>query len=146
VKAGRELDALVAEKVMGWKRGGDDSYCSPEHVDAIVDDWDSKGPHPCLVSPRGKIYYFCPCQERKGYELPHYSSDIAAAWTLAEKLNISVLCSADGWYAGETADIAHGDWCKEVFVKGDWTLADTAPLAICKAALKTKGIDVGREG
>lgn len=68
------------------------------------------------------------------YIVPNYSSDITAAWEVVEKMegewfNLSA-ASPKGWYA------AFGSPDNES------TYGDTAPLAICLAALKTKGIDI----
>jgi hypothetical protein len=53
--------------------------------------------------------------------LPHYSTDIADAWKLVEKLGISVVPHPDGsWHAADGKTIA---------------FAATAPLAICRFAL-----------
>lgn len=100
MKPGRELDALVAEKVMGWTE-----VCGYEG-------------------------------EYKGYWkiLPKYSTDIAAAWAVVE------LPLFDGWAIGRNAS---GKW--EVF--NPWennfvvSVADTAPHAICLAALKAVGYE-----
>lgn len=58
-----------------------------------------------------------------------YSTDIAAAWEIVEKLRLWVYPSddSDGWEAGLPDD----DSC--------WKGADTAPMAICLAALESKG-------
>lgn len=113
MKAGRELDALVAEKLMGLE----------------------------LVRHGGNIFY----KEQSKHHpiellLPEYSSFIAQAWLVVEKMKrdgMLVIIKADGLRIG---DFSHG-----------WTVlidnhprvdADTAPLAICKAALRTIGYEV----
>ena len=79
-EAGRELDALVAEKVMGWYRkdgpppdgGGDRWLFEPE--------------------PGDREFSF----EHAEYgTLPHYSTDIAAAWEVAEKFKGIYIYKAD---------------------------------------------------
>jgi hypothetical protein len=112
MKAGRELDALVAERVMGWTykpfyNGGG--------------EW----------SHNGKLVAFGGLD---GGSLPKYSSSIADAWQVVEKLK------ADGnnvWV----------EWAGKVWVCGATSVfpdieADTAPLAICKAALMVVGVEV----
>lgn len=123
MKAGRELDALVAEKVMG-----------------------------CIISFKGWRYGRCGCDDTKGpshmwtpdhetYEWPApYSTDIAAAWEVVEKMG--------NWHGFDFAI-----WKKEV---GEWragwfedgweglegradATAESAPHAICLAALKAVG-------
>ena len=60
---------------------------------------------------------------------PRYSTDISAAWEVVEKFDefeLSKHYGSNHWYC------CIGGYC------GD---ADTAPLAICKAALKVKGFE-----
>lgn len=112
MKAGRELDALVAEKVMGW--------------DLV--------PTRHLVRLR---YFRQPGTDsraaRERCYLPRYSEDIAAAWGVVEKLS---------GYERKLEECSEG-WCF-TFEAGEefWGQADTAPLAICLAALKAVGVDV----
>lgn len=115
MEAGRDLDALIAEKVMGYRM-------KPEH-----NEWD---------------YFPIPILSW------HPSADIAAAWQVVEKL-----CDRPGvefmvklmepsakklygfrWYAAVTVS----DSCDqtEEFDRTYTAFADTAPLAICLAALK----------
>ena len=111
--AGQELDALVAEKVVGLIPGK---------------DWHS----PCFD------VMFCdrPC--------PPYSTSIAAAWAVVDKVWKTLpLCTHGtyrfmlnrrepyGEYVCEFAPDADGDWTTHATGQ-----ADTAPLAICRAALK----------
>jgi hypothetical protein len=104
MKPGRELDALVAEKVTGW----------PAARDAKA------------ISETG---YWTAGDERFIHGLPAYSTEIAAAWQVVEKL------------------IATGDWCDFeldyeptlLWCCGGKTYAPTAPHAICLAALKAAG-------
>lgn len=108
---GRELDALIAEKVMGWKfeqrhPEADNGIFPWTRVDGIR-----------AVAP------------------PHYSKSIADAWAVVEKwreLGFDVDITAHhGWQYG----------CR-IAPKGTFNTsthfesADTAPHAICLAALK----------
>jgi hypothetical protein len=107
---GRELDALVAEKVMGW---GHSRYFKTEDSSAVaalkrLDGWN--------IWKDGKWAF-----------LPHFSTDIAAAWEVAEKVGCVIGRGSFGW-----------------IVKDDWTDADgietdSAPHAICLFALKVMG-------
>lgn len=109
MKPGRELDALVAEKVMGWR-------------------WftDEFNPRPVLVPPG------MPRQSA----LPSFSTDIAAAWEVVERLrgmepelswNDEARCWIVGFWKGPSApSTIHGS-------------SDSAPNAICLAALKAVG-------
>ena len=101
---GRELDALVAEKVMGGRR----------------------------MRTTDARYYWNGLNTNG--ELPAYSTDIAAAWTVVERLgdkfNFIGKC-ADGWNAVLFYDgNSHGE------------IAPSAPHAICLAALKAVGVEI----
>jgi hypothetical protein len=114
MKPGRELDLLVAEKVMGLTK-----------TDYLVFDKDSN-----IV---GDI-----CDFPKSY-----STDISAAWEVVEKMkeewgtlditfrydNIAVILYS-------THQTGH------VKISEHIGNADTAPHAICLAALKAKGVEV----
>ena len=98
----REIDSLVAEHVMGLRVNLD---CETPEVDDN---------HGCV------------------YDMPEYSTDIAAAWEVVERLNI------EGLHA--CIRVLHRPSCR---FKSDTVWADTTPKAICLAALKAKGIDIG---
>lgn len=116
----RELDAAVAEHVMGWRRTGEGDHCRPLHTTETrkrpgqaeeivqVNEWDSKGGHPRLESPDGGRFYFCGCNGTRQdvVDLPEFSTDIAAAWTVVDHLSAypqsNVVCVSqphDGNYA-----------------------------------------------
>lgn len=115
----REIDALVAEKVMGEKAVADEATWDSE-------TWKLNGP---IFGPKP------------------YSTDMACAWLVMEKLhayNPFWECPAGnenfpgidlsptiprGWHCNFGDDTTHA-------------YADTAPMAICKAALKAVGIEV----
>lgn len=117
--AGREMDALVAAKVMGllW----DEARCR-------ICGWPLKS-----VAEEGCVLENCslrPPPERRADEPARYSTDIAAAWEVFAKVSehdvrLSVARSAGGWkvFDHRYADVPSIE-------------ADTAPLAICRAALK----------
>lgn len=124
---GRELDALIAEKVMGWEN-------VHKHGSRLVGIPPTQPGIPVCLA---------------GGEIPPYSTDIAAAWEVVEKLqkdnpfwktsnyegwmnfNLGPTTGNDGfgWYAnfGDSNTIAYGK---------------TAPHAICLAALKALGVEV----
>ena len=112
MKAGRELDALIAEKLWG-KRVMDGNPCS--HSGCL-----SHVSHPCDG-----------CGRWHPGLIPHYSTRIADAWLVVEKLR------ADGfrWAIGSERN----EW--DIYLEdrkmgsGEGH-AKTAPLAICLAALK----------
>lgn len=110
----RKIDALVAEKVIGWT-------IKPGQIGTSH----STAGH--FIAPE---------------DVPEYSTDIAAAWDVVEAWKgDGSLCEivlsrceshvSTGWRArfGESEASWEAD-------------APTAPLAICLAALKAKGVDV----
>lgn len=107
LEAGRELDALVAEKVMGWTR-----HVSDDRGDAYSESW---GFGPNLLTDSLFVHEFEP------------SVDIAAAWQVIEKADEFEMWNHTGKSYG--CRLTFGN--REAFAK-----ADTAPLAICLAALK----------
>jgi len=106
MKPGRELDALVAEKVMGWTYG----HPCPEGMDCL--HW---------ADEKGKV---------RDYKPPQYSTDIAAAWEVVEKMS-------EQWPQYQLAKIEDGWSVMWGFDGYGWPEATgkTAPEAICKAAL-----------
>ena len=116
--AGRELDALVAEKVMGWT-----FQTFPEGACPEVRHWHRTSPIPEERSPEWAASFIGAC--------PRFSTDLAAAWTVVEKLR-----GCDQWpEIGATGRSWYCEFEGEpgVIVEG---FGDTAPLAICRAALE----------
>lgn len=123
---GRELDALVAEKVMGWRH------------------WESSyavGPKPHWITPDG---------DSRVEWSP--STDIAAAWEVVDKLGSGAMWMQRMSHTGLTSDStepelveytkAHGrhpNWRVKFGKKGKWAFSDSSPHAICLAALKAIG-------
>lgn len=109
LEAGPELDALVAERVMGWQRFGLHNQL-----------WDKQPPHRQVMCT--------------AFELPKFSGEIAAAWEVVENLAPKFidfeLVNRQNRLALTRFVWGHGP--KEFF-QGN---ASTAPLAICRAALK----------
>ena len=135
MKAGRELDALVAEKVMGFPYG-------QQHGEIRENSSGSPFCSICKVagSWRDGDLFSEPC-------IQHYSTDIADAWQVVEKLReqgfnfgIQHPCRRHGGqafvyfhrYGGST--IGHQSTA----------LADTGPRAICLAALKAVCVEVAK--
>jgi hypothetical protein len=137
MQPGRELDALVAERVFG--------------IQAIVMNWPCEVnpdtgraypiqfPDPCdLEDPQLVDVVFSPYASTAVLEppveiLPRYSTDIAAAWQVVEHLKpfASGRHSIDISWAMR---LVKPMWCVEINGLSN-ALADTAPEAICKAAL-----------
>lgn len=108
MKPGRELDALVAEKVIGKKHN------QPGTMGGDLDE----------------LY---------GMAAPHYSTDIAAAWEVVEKMRELGWGSSIMSYLPEPELEAH---CRAEFrsKRGEYrALSKEAPAAICLAALKAFG-------
>lgn len=75
----------------------------------------------------GQDYYIK--TEDGGASVSSYSTDIVSAWFLVEKIRLTLKPRGGrGWWAS-TGTFG-------------WVEADTAPLAICLAALKSVGIEV----
>jgi hypothetical protein len=98
MKAGRELDALIAEKVMGFDKR--------------------------IVSKVDGMPYA---------DVLHYSTQIADAWLVVEKFpNVAIFGPNDSWLVRFSDD----DGSIYTHPVDEPARADTAPLAICLAALK----------
>lgn len=122
--AGPEMDAVVA-KELDWREG---------FVHTVTGD-------PLLVPPESA---------KRGFEVDRagnaimlsWSTDIAAAWELVEQLVQSnplqdihlEHLEHTGWGVSSCYDEAEGGW-------NGWVYAETAPLAICRALLKAKGVE-----
>lgn len=110
--AGPELDALVATKVLGWRKT----------IPGELYWTDRKEPVKTLAPVKCEVSKWSP------------STRIDHAWEVMEKLGSLQVSkfTNDRWHACRTQD---GDWdcC-------DWySIADTAPLCICYAALRAVG-------
>jgi hypothetical protein len=108
--AGRDLDREIAEKVMGWEWTELD-WANPEHRHLVP------GGIPQQIT------------------VPHYSSDIAAAFAVLSAV------SAKGYQwalanSEEGFDVWIGRKAVDDLVAFPDVRAETAPLAICLAALK----------
>lgn len=135
MEAGSELDALVATKVMGlvpcnkWTPGSIGSaggFCMFSH-------------HDICGHEMGKCFPSVPDLDWIGNGPQPYSTNIASAWLVVDRLrsfysNVN-LHGANGWGLSLGIITLDGE---------DWTApipADTAPLAICLAALEVLGND-----
>lgn len=112
MKAGRDLDKLIAERIMGYR------FCT-------LHPW---------AEDKFDGYIRCDeCGDYAPYWKP-YSTDIAAAWKVVDSISIEWGISLTGvgmvWRClfGKRTDIGDGHKVEAE--------ADTAPLAICLAALK----------
>ena len=135
---GRELDALVAEKVMGLTHEA--PVCNGY---SCLEEMHDSG---CSV---GMANFHYPA---------HYSTDISAAWQVVEKMRGAskigkIPCDLVVWVGS-----ANAKWFCEIFdlsptgyVGYDGPLIEakcegiTAPHAICLAALKAVGVHIDEE-
>lgn len=115
VRAGQALDELIAIKVMGWR------LANGMGINTI---------YPPGLHPASNVL---------GHTVPAYSTDIAAALTVLEKMRLHV-----GPYGDLCVGVKTNYYCSS---EHDWNEAkvfavgDTVPLAICFAALKAVGIE-----
>ena len=136
MKAGRELDALIAEKVMGWamrpmfKAQKTQAYDYKDRGDWVwVTHYEQEGYEHLIES-----YY--PQIPEEEYESGfHPSTQIADAWLVVEKTSprLWFLDNGRGMIEGEDK----GYRFRVGIGKGSAVaIAPTVPLAICLAALK----------
>ena len=117
MKPGRELDALIAEKVMGW----------------IVNRLSEQTMPPVLRGP-GTF---------SAVDLHPYSTDIAAAWEVMEKL-IKIAKKIDKMSLPSIYCLSAKHYrvsidLEDRYIEGS---ANTVPHAICLAALKAVGVEI----
>jgi hypothetical protein len=107
LKPGRELDALVAERVMGWSSESRTAWCAQDPRSYLRIQW----------------------KNGQGFEreLPRYSTDIADAWEVVESPHF------DAWMVGRNANGKWHVWNPYECVVVAY--GDTAPHAICLAAI-----------
>lgn len=83
------------------------------------------------------------CAARNHYHYGSYSTDIAAAWRVVERLGLSVVkLPGDVWWAGHVPEMTHfgepgtgfPDF-DQIDGSEDFECGDTAPEAICRKAL-----------
>lgn len=112
--AGRELDALMADKVMGWK---------------VSSQWWNGD----------KSTFDCQSSE-DGTKVPNYSTSIADAWKVIKRFNsVDISCSEYGicWFVVLERKNLCGECGRTVDGYTKYTgVSQSVPLAICKAALK----------
>jgi hypothetical protein len=122
LEAGRTLDILIAERVFGWTRwDGKGDWDGPDDVTFFLADED----HLAVYGPRE--------EEPSGYAA--FSENIEDAWEVVERLkkafDLKLLCILDeGWEVSVYTKF--WDNSDPVAVE----CAESAPLAICLAALK----------
>lgn len=141
MKAGRELDARVAEKIFGCKVKWPPSIHEPGISQAEYERRRGAQQEPeCGCAPMNPAH-----ESLDDYRsaTPPFSSDIGAAWQIVEKLNpvaqgiftLQAMGEKVGWYTAGWGDFAP-------YEGFDYTIeadAPTAPHAISLAALRAVG-------
>ena len=130
--AGRELDALVGLRIMDWRwmqlPGLRDRVMQPP------EQWQS------MTNGAIDLYTVHNCDDNPPERLPRYSTDIASAWLVVEKMR------GRGWSIRLVDDVQPGHAYIVEFWQdaGPHTALDaresSAPLAICKAALSAVSV------
>ncbi len=126
----RELDALIAEHVMGWTK-----RISADHTGSPIK----------ALRAIGVIYAWKDAKKKEqGLDVPRYSTDIAAAWMVVDRMRTHVpdyrALRMESVPLGYTvAFYSHKNPLNRV---GAFVAAETAPLAICLAALKALNIEI----
>jgi hypothetical protein len=129
LQPGRELDALVAERFFGarWMM----HPLSSKGCEYLIDGEKFRTPYLGMRISTGEFVEFS--------ALPRYSTDMGAAWAIVEKLQ------SLGFYVSisKPPDMVTWDvrgWIDENYTRRFIGHAETAPHAICLAALDT---DIG---
>jgi len=127
MEAGRELDIKVAKEVFNC----------------------------FLIIEGNNVGCGCPNKPHKDFSKPFYelslmpySTDISAAWQVAEKMVSSGYAFCFDWASGKVATVIRcifeENFSKAESEESEWIDGKTAPEAICKAALLTR-LEVGTQ-
>lgn len=122
VKASRELDTEVAKKVMAQLEPEGDIHTMGLGMWPGSETW---------------LWGISTAKWEWYYRGPAYSTDISATWKVVEKMRKQVsLEVAFELFVNESG------WWEARFGMEDFVCADTAPLAICLAALKAVAVEM----
>lgn len=138
MEAGRAVDCAIAERVFGWKVQRAATPQPGFDVTMLVWAPGQEGDAPMRYSWCDDIPMTGDSLPKHAPGVPYYSTSIAAAWTVAEVLsnrhdNFTLYRAADGTWvvAWDEPWPSH----PERALLCDIARADTAPLAIVRAAL-----------
>lgn len=147
MEAGRELDALVAEKVMGWKRRRFWPP-NPQHPHSLPDGsgdwvWSIDG----SLDSRGSFLHRWAVEDREvdlqngdgGATGFHPSEDIAAAWGVREQVKTWSFSRRLAFKAALQREVSERLSVKDALVADKEILLLVEPADICFAALKAVG-------
>lgn len=161
MEAGRSLDCLMAEKVMGLDVGWANftQYHPGCYIEDFTEPWSKtkfinifetpyqprfleNGNRSCLDQNYQEYGYIKGSDLFPCFKVPDYSESISAAWAIVEKLGLcigqnKVYEDKPKWVCFQDASDAES-WLS--YDTGPWTYADTAAHAICLCALKVMGI------
>ena len=130
LEAGRELDAIVALDVMGWKRHEWREHRALQRMVFCPKCGNTKA-----KVALSDFYEFCGTAL-----LPRYSADIVAAWEVVEKLEYNWSLGRDVGQCSNDYETSGDKLYRFVYSAPGMPMqgisANTAPLAICRAALK----------
>ncbi len=139
--AGREMDALIAEKIFNLKPA---TFVEIGSISGMVIYFKCEEGN---GNTRG--YYPGNYRDNPRVPLDHYSTNIKAAWEVVEQMVARMgYQNPDFEWSGPLFKPEHrylnqsrlGETCWYVLLEmngfREWIMADTAPLAICRAALK----------
>lgn len=118
MNVGREMDALVAERVMG-----------------MGSQWTIQMNDDGTFSPTGEVWYEC----------PYFSAEMDAAYLVMQKLGLALVPqstdSGFAWLACDLEAVRYGAAGITLVEKpGTAISAPTAPEAVCRAALASVGV------
>lgn len=131
--AGRDLDLAVTLAIFGpW----DESRCRICGWSVVSHDTQGCWSDNCSTRPQPAV---------RADEPPPFSTDIAAAWRLVERLTPTFTLRRVDWAMRDRGDgvtymqenaYHNGWWAVATEEGGEYSFAETAPHAICLAALK----------
>ncbi len=138
----REIDALVAEHVMGWRwveHGGFDWIVPPDVVPDIAFFMWGHRIHDDKPQFSGEFENV----------LPHHSTDIAAAWKVVEAMRaagwrLHIQDASSRGNSKSKDELGRPYWSAELerYEHCEYGYGPTVPRAICIAALRAKGVNV----
>ena len=117
MQAGNKMNSLVAMKVLNWSLTGD------ELIGCVVDGRQVQPGDVLYLSEDGDAYW----------SAPNFSERIEYAWQVVEKMREN-----KSWFGVSVDSVNEGYWVSEFVTDNDtvsFVSAETAPLAICRAAL-----------
>ncbi len=136
LKPGKELDKLVAEHIFGGRRSFKCPHCESTHFDTHI-----------MGSIESRVCHKCSWDDLFEDALPHYSTNIADAWLVVEKLQkLSPVYREDSyeWFYIDAPNKTETEWQvgwkAHLDYEGDYlyytATGNTVMEAICKAALE----------